>query len=602
MIAERFAGSPLAEPEADRLFADTEGNPLFVIEALRAGWRSGRSERSSMSPKVRAVIESRLGQLSEPARDVVAVAATIGREFTTSVLAAASEVDEGALVHGLDELWQRRIIRDLGPDAYDFTHDKLREVAYLRLSPARRRHHHLRVAHALELLYAGDAGPVSAQLAAHHDRAGAPREAAVWYKRAAEVAQQLHADAEAVRLLDRALALVGELPSGRERNERELAILTALQAPLSGVGGWASDRLDQVQQRGLELARVLQVEPDAPLLRSLAVASLARGDFGTAQRVAAQLHAGGERDADDVRVVEGRYVLGIAAFWKGELDSARRHFEAAVDRYRPGQRHVHLLRYGLDPKVICLSRLANTLWFLGRPSAAERARDAALALAGEIDHPPSRAVTLIFAAMLALELREPALLRRHVAALAAGPAQHMRPSQVHAEGLGGYIDVLNGAVEAGFARIQRALQTSREAQHAPGLYASQLRVLLEACAVAGDARAGLAATDLALATAGSVRLWEAELRRLRAEFLIALGAPAEESEAELHRALSVARRQGARRLELRAAVSLLRHGPGGRDGRTADPARDRLAAIVAALPEGRDTRELREAVAVLAAG
>ncbi len=116
-----------------------------------------------MSPKVQAVIGSRLAQLSEPARDLAGIAATIGREFTSDVLAYASEADEETLVRSLDELWRRRIVRERGADASDFSHDKIREVAYLALSPARRRHHHLRVAHTLERLH--NPGPVSTRCA-----------------------------------------------------------------------------------------------------------------------------------------------------------------------------------------------------------------------------------------------------------------------------------------------------------------------------------------------------------------------------------------------------------------------------------------------------
>ena len=83
-----------------------------------------------------------------------------------------------------------------------------------------------------------------------------------------------------------------------------------------------------------------------------------------------------------------------------------------------------------------------------------------------------------------------------------------------------------------------------------------MRVLLEACAVAGDARTGLAAAERRDRVGRS--LWEAEARRLRAEFLVVLDAPQDEIEAELERALQTARRQGARALELRAATSLLR--------------------------------------------
>src|SRR5205085_9853911 len=144
---------------------------------------------------------------------------------------------------------------------------------------------------------------------------------------------------------------------------------------------------------------------EPPLLRSLALASLAQGDFDLAQGFGERLHARGARDGDDVLLVESTYVLGIAAFWSGEFEAARRHFEAAVERYRPEHRRAHLLLYGQDPKVVCLSRLGNTLWFLGRANAAILARDAALELAEEIGNPYSRWVALVFSAMLALELR-----------------------------------------------------------------------------------------------------------------------------------------------------------------------------------------------------
>ena len=107
--------------------------------------------------------------------------------------------------------------------------------------------------------------------------------------------------------------------------------------------------------------------------------------------------------------------------------------------------------------------------------------------------------------------------------------------------------------------------------------------------MAGDARAGLAAAERAIGM--DAALWEAETRRLRAEFLAALDAPQDEIEAELERALQTARRQGARALELRAASSLLRLRPVSwrRPGHL--PRRDAaLQTILDEMPEGRDTR------------
>jgi DNA-binding SARP family transcriptional activator len=570
-LARRLTGADLDAAGRDRLYRETEGNPLFVTEALRAGWSAAVAdgdvaEGGRLSPKVQAVIESRLVALSPPARDLLGVAATIGRDFTVDVLAEASGAAEDVMVGGLDELWRRRIIAERGVASYDFTHDKIRDVAYRALDPAQRRRHHRNVAEALRRRYAADPGPVSGQLAVHLERAGAIEPAVDWYARAAEAAQLLYAHVEAVRLFERALDLLATTPAGRPRDARELELLTAMAAPLMVVDG-SAPRLIAVQERALGLAERLGVEPPPPLLRSLAVASLTRGDFSRAVRLGARLRDRGAGDHDPVLAVEAAYVLGIAEFWRGTFDAAREHFETAVDRYRVAERDTHLIRYGLDPRVVCMSRLANTYWFLGRPADAVRARDTALAWADEIEHPGSRSTALVFAALLSLESGDTDGVRRHTVALrGSGDANDVRAARLTADALAGYLEVIDGRPKPGLARIRRVVDAMRPVGPAPGAQASVVRVLLAACAAAGDARSGLAAADRALAAGDGVLTWESEIRRLRAEFLAGLGAPPADVAAELDRALAVARQQHARLLEMRAAASALRLGPAARSG------------------------------------
>jgi tetratricopeptide (TPR) repeat protein len=489
---------------------------LFIVEALRAGWTPGRS----LSPRVQSVIRARLAQLSPAARDLVELVATIGREFGTDIVGVATELDEDTLTRSLDELWRRRIIRERGAETYDFSHDQIRQVAYTGLSPARRRGLHLRIATALERVNSARPEQVSAQVAMHYDRAGAAELAITWYRRAAQAAQLLHANAQAVRLLRRAVTLLQIQPVSADRDAAELAVQTALLAPLFAVEGYASPGVTAAQQRARELTDSLRVDVTPPLLRSLALSALTKADFQLATRFGQLLLAAGERDRDEVLVVEAGYVLGVASFWQADFGTARRYLELAVERYRPEDRRAHLIRYGQDPKVVCLSRLGNVLWFLGQPDEARNARSAALAWAGVIDHPYSRAVALAFGALLALDMGDEREMRAHTAALvAAGPG----PAQVHlvAAAFRGYLAVLDGTATQGIAEVRQVIKRARGRPAAPGIEAMLGRILLAACMASGDDEAAVAAASRLLDMGGAACVWEPEALRIRAE----LGPP-----------------------------------------------------------------------------
>ncbi len=214
-LAAQVAGREFDATLAARLFEETEGNPLFVVEMVRMGLSAAGQAAIAcapdhLPPKVQAVLATRLAQLSPPARELANVAAVIGRAFSADVLANASGVEEETLVRGLDELWRRRVVREQGADAYDFSHDKLCEVAYASLGAARRRLLHRRVAEALETLHAADLDSVSGQIAVHYDEAGLAGHAVCYYQRAAEAAQQVYASPTTIAYLSRALELTPE--------------------------------------------------------------------------------------------------------------------------------------------------------------------------------------------------------------------------------------------------------------------------------------------------------------------------------------------------------------------------------------------------------
>ena len=522
-LVERLTGAPLDPADLEWLHEQTGGNPLFVVETVRAGWRPG-SPSAPVSPRVQAVIEARLADLSPTGRDLVAAGAVIGRAFDTELLAAVAggSGDDDALLTGLDELWQHGIIRarEHGGFAgsYDFSHGTLRDVAAAALSPVRRTLLHRRVALALQAR-AGESGVGSAEIAAHYAQAGDPAQAAEWYRRAAEGAQLLYAHADAVGLLQRALELVAVAPESADRDAQELELRTALLAPLVSEQGYASPGVSGLQQRAQTLTAALSRAPSPPLLRSLAMTALTQGDFAEAASFGRQLRAAAVDDGSGVLAVEADTLLGFAAFWLADFPTARDHLELAVDRYRPEHSREHLIHYGQDPKVVALARLGNTRWFLGDADGARGARAAALAWADEVGHPFSRAAVLLFGSLLALDMGDEADLRAYVAALVEARIE-APPIRLSTNAFRGHLRVLDGAYAEGMALIRRAIEESRAGPAAPGIEAILSRILLAASTAAGEAATVVAAADAVIA-AGPV--WAPEAHRVRAAFLALRG-------------------------------------------------------------------------------
>lgn len=266
-LAAHVANQPLTPEQRAHLFRETEGNPLFVVEVMRSGWELGEEQAAgqpqiaplrTLPPKVNAVLQARLAQLSPAARHLAGLAATIGREFTYPVLAQVSDQDDDELVRCLDELWQRQMVREQGADAYDFTHDKLREAAYTSMSAARRRMLHRRVAQALEAVHAQTLDQASGLIATHYELAGLFDQAVPYYQRAADVAQRVHANSDAIRYYRRALALL-EGPA-----QRSEALASDLHEKLGDILHFTS----QYDEARIAYAQALAQHPGAAVAQA----------------------------------------------------------------------------------------------------------------------------------------------------------------------------------------------------------------------------------------------------------------------------------------------------------------------------------------------
>ena len=554
-VAALVGRRPLDDDMAARLWKETEGNPLFVVEAVRAGFGTDEGTGTLvLTPTVQAVIGARLRRLSPDARRLVDIAATIGRDFTPSVLASAAEVAEDELAEALDELWRRNIVRECGA-AYDFSHDKLREVALEAISPARRRKLHRSVAVSLERHHAGDLGAVSARLGSHYQNAGLDSKAVEAYERAAEHAYRVFALEDGISLLQEALRLLDRSSQGSVRDEIELRLRSALGVPLVARQGYGAPAVKHSYERALTLHRRLGRGPSPSVLRGLALQAVVTCDFNRAAEMGRELLAAGR--TDHTALVEGEYVLGVVAFWTADFSAAEAHLERAITRYRPEDAPLHISRYVQDPKGVCLSRLALTQLFRGFATQAGETMREALRFAAELDHPMTTGYVRAFDALLAALDPDAYDLPASVAALEAVTSE-MRIGyfETLARLLGGWRDVLNGEL-AGVDAMQEATRAWKQDQQ---LHLTLgLSLLARGHLRAGDVGSGRAAVTDALHRSertGQAYL-VAELLRIEAELLAAGGEP-EASDRACRRGVDIAVQQGSPWLRDRVLATLAR--------------------------------------------
>ncbi|MHA6347686.1 ATP-binding protein [Roseivivax sp. CAU 1761] len=571
------------DPEAaTRLWEETEGNPLFIVEAVKCGIPV-EGGRAILTPTMRSVLRARLDQLTEGARKLAEMAAIFGRSFSARALQSVMGA-EADLTDRLDELWRRGIIGGHG-QSYDFSHDKLRDVTLEMIAPARRRKLHRMVAEALAQDHATDPA-TSAQLAAHYDQAGMVIQAIEAYRVAAARAVAMSGFDEAVALFRRALELLEELPARPERDALELDIRIALGSPLVALEGYGSAVSHRLYERALSLCCKLDRPVAPPVLRGLGLARLQGCRFDQSTKLARALidHESG----DHVAATEGRYLMGVSAFWQGDLKTSLRYLEAAIAHYDPARSEEHLARYAQDPKAVCLVRLGLARLWSGDPESAMSAARTAAEHAERIDHLMTSAYVVTYSAILASEAEDySSLAARLEEADCIWSRFSDRYLNIALSALRGWLEVQEGRM-AGIDKILCATVPSRvdgETLHLSLI----LYLLAQARVQRGEWREASAAAREALAWSEQCNqgYLVPELLRLQGEIAFELGER-DTACAALHRAVNVASAQGARWLTLKALHS--------RVGRFPDAdLRRQLAALADDIPSGHDLPAFRAA-------
>jgi tetratricopeptide (TPR) repeat protein len=216
-----------------RVWEVSEGNPFVALETVRALQESGAAPESTPLPlRVAELISNRLDRLDDRVRELVEVAAVIGREFEPEVLQRAAGAGVSEAAASIQLLARRGVLAARG-NQLDFVHDRVREVALARLLPLRRRLLHAQVATAIAQTYERDLAVHAGRLAMHY------REGHVWDKAlpflvmAGRQAAARTAHREAVTWYEHALDALSRLPTASEHGPETIELYFALRHSLA---------------------------------------------------------------------------------------------------------------------------------------------------------------------------------------------------------------------------------------------------------------------------------------------------------------------------------------------------------------------------------
>ncbi len=298
----------------ERLYHDTEGNPFFIIEAIKAIQEGGGTGRFPLlTASIQQVIQARLERLSSSSREALGGAAAIGRPFSLSLLHNLLERPREELIEEIETWLKRGLIHEVR-QGYDFRHDKIRQVAYNSLSRARREYLHGRIAEMLEnsLPPADDV-----TLAYHYARSDRPLSALPYLTRAGEHALQLRSYHEARQFGLQAINLLGQSGGAAPRTQRiEIGLQLAQAYAFSGNLNRAVEILNETEHLAHSAAEEKQL---GQIFRRAAQFFWLRGQAATASDYARRTLRAAEEQEDfellsaALRML-GRTAIALAAF------------------------------------------------------------------------------------------------------------------------------------------------------------------------------------------------------------------------------------------------------------------------------------------------
>ncbi len=629
-IEKAFAGHKFPRGFAESIYLRTEGNPLFTVDLLAhlqdqgvivretgsSRWHLSRSLSATecgIPASVQSLIELKLRLLDGESRRILECACIQGNEFDAAVVCRALGTDASATeerlahmdhVHGLVRLIRQvRATDRISTLRYQFVHVLYQNVLSEAFSPSRRCSLSAAVAQALLEVYGAENAAIASQVAILFAAARHPLPAAGYYLAAARHALEVSADREAVALSRHGLNMLESAGDTGQRGRLELFLQMILGTALIRLYGYADPGVKDAHTRAYALCR--DSEDNIEIYRALmglgayhifrCELETGRGIWERISRLAAVSRA-------PLLLLWSHTTGSIILSHIGEQTAALEHARRGLDAYDPGD-HAAIVSFGgFDAGVIGRAQAARILWLCGYPDEARRRADEALALARRHAHPYTLGLALFFAGWANRFLRDaPATTERAAEARSIAEEYGFLMLQGWSEGLLGWGLACQGQLDEAFGLLSEGLRILRSIG-CRLICVEFTGLLAEVQARQGETRAALALLEEALAHAqdGGERYYEAELYRVRAQILLEHERKSNSAEGDwlLRKSLELARSQGSKGFELRAATALSRHYLGA--GRVEDAERI-LSGIYGWFREGLNTPDVQEAAEVLSA-
>jgi tetratricopeptide (TPR) repeat protein len=506
-----------------------------------------------------------------------------------------ADLAPAALDANLSMLVASDIIRPLGgagEGRYEFKHALVRDAAYESLLLAQRRRLHEACGRQIERSFPEAARAEPELLAQHFRLAGLPREASAYAEQAGDRAATAHAMVEAFSSYEDALRQAELLPESPERDRHILALLLKLGPALVVVKGIQNPELKAIYHRAESLSRAVG-DADA-LFKSvwgLWFNTNVAGELDKAAAFAQELVVISSQSDDDGHKLEALHCRWSSGLFAGDCVATRQDSEHGIELYDRERHHrLGLIFGGHDPGVCAFGARAIALAYSGDVEGGLASLSEGIALAEALGHPHSLGHAMVQGLTLTNIAPADRISDYAKRLLELGRKFNVPPQEATAAYHLGWVAAelgdRSGGLEQMAALYDRVTATGPNIRLFKIMYVDQLLKadrVDEALAFADRALAEQRVPDRGIGLP--------ELYRLRGDCLTALGRR-EEAIAELWRAESLARRDGAWIPALRAAVGLCRAEPG-------MASRQALETALAAFPAGASGPDLVAAHAML---